>query len=173
MVNLATATQFEGFDFNEYAFIDSSAVLPLNGIGLYIAGATTNISALGLYMAGLPLPPVSVGPQFPWPYNGLGPSPAAAPINVAEVQRTLIRVVTNDMNVFLFDLRLAQALARWLVQNPNAVPLGPTLGAWPMPGPVLLEAVVGMYEFERKWIWLFHQRAVAGLDSDLHVYMEG
>ena len=102
MVNLSTATQFEGFDFNEYAFVDSSAILPLNGIGILVPGAVTNISALGLFMAGLPLPPVALGPQFPWPYHGLGPSPVALPINVAEVQRALIRVITNDMNVFFF-----------------------------------------------------------------------
>ena len=75
-------------------------------------------------------------------------------------------------------MKLAQALALWWTQNPDAVALGPSPvalggGGWPMPGPVLLEAAIGFYEFERKWIWMFHERAAPGLDSDLHVYMEG
>lgn len=173
MVNEAKAPQFEGFDFNEYALLQTALILPLNGLGVYVPGTVTNASVLGLFMAATPLPPAGVGPQYPWPYHGIGPSPVALPINVAEVQRTLFRVITNDVNVYFFDLKLAQALALWWAQNPDAVGLGPTLGAWPMPGPVLLQAVVGLYEVERKWIWLFYERTVDDADADLHVYMEG
>ena len=180
MVDKAKATQFQGFDFNDYAFLDTS-VNPFgaNAIGIYVAGANARLAMLSLMMAATPAPtpggPVTnIGPQYAWPFHGSGPGPTAAmPVNVAPVQRTLFRVVNNDINVYLLDDRLANYLLAWLALNPDAAALGPTAGGWPLPVAVPLQVAVGLYEFERKWIWLMYQRAVAGADGDLHVYMEG
>ena len=85
----------------------------------------------------------------------------------------MFRVITNDMNVYFVDERLGATILAFLALNPAAVVLGPTAGLWPMPVPVPLEAVIGQYEFERQWVWLFWERAVDDADADLHVYMEG
>lgn len=180
MVNFSKATQFLGFDYNDYVLIDTS-VNPFgaNNLGIYIAGTAARAAALSALMALTPAPTpggpaVAIGPQFAWPYHGVGPGPTAAlPLNTAPVQRTLFRVITNDMNVYFVDDRLAAAILAFLALNPAAAPLGPTAGGWPMPVPVLLEAVIGQYEFERQWIWLFYERTVPGADADVHVYMEG
>jgi len=98
------------------------------------------------------------------------------PLNIAPVQKTLFRVVTNDMFVYMLNRRMAQRLYTWLVANPALAVAGPgtfALPAWMLPVPVLLQADVGLYEFERKWIWLLFARAVADADADLYVYMEG
>ena len=130
-------------------------------------------------------PPTSIGPQYPWPYEGAAPAPAAVPglaaigltniLNVAPVQKTLMRVITNDMYVYFLDRRLANYLYNAWTIVPAIQALSGTFAApiWPVPVPVLLEADVGLYEFERKWIWLLYARAVADADADIHVYMEG
>lgn len=180
MVHATKARQFEGFNLNDYVFIDSS-VNPwgANNLGMYIAGTQARATVLSAVMALVPAPtvggpPTAIGPQYAWPFHGGGPGPTAAmPTNTIEVQRTLIEVVTNDMNVYFVDERLANYILAFLAANPGAGALGPTGGAWPMPVAVLLRAAVGLYEFERKWIWLFYERAVDDADSDLYVYMEG
>lgn len=200
------AKQFEGFDFNDYQFCDTSAwtwnvgagpVAAPNDIQIYIAGTQANAAVLALAMLAVPnpaagLPATSIGPQYPWPYHGV-PGPVALPafalnglinpLNVAPVQKTLIRVVNNDVEVYFLNMRMATYLYAALLVNPifpvDGLPLaqgGPgtaLIPRWPLPVPVLLQADVGLYEFERKWIWLLYVRAVAGDDADLHVYMEG
>ena len=202
MVNEVEARQFEGFDFNDYAFIDTTLnPLGANNIGIYVAGTNANaqvapavpIPPLGnipFLMAQVPAPapggpPTSIGPQYPWPYEGVGPAPVAVnglaalgltnPLNVAPVQKTLIRVVTNDMYVYFLDRRLANYLHNAWVLAPAIQALSGTFAVpiWPVPVPVLLEADVGLYEFERKWIWLLYARTAADVDADLHVDMEG
>ena len=180
MVKETKTRQFEGFDFNDYAFIDTSAnPFGANAVGIYVAGTNARLAVLSLLMAATPAPtpggPATfIGPQYAWPFHGGAPGPTAAlPTNVAPVQRTLFRVVNNDVNVYLFDERLANYLLAWLGLNPNAAALGPTAGGWPLPVAVPLQVAVGLYEFERKWIWLMYQRAVADADGDLYVYMEG
>ena len=140
-------------------------------------------------------PPTSIGPQYPWPFHGTAAGPVALPaialnnivgrplsnpLNNAPVQKTLMRVVTNDMFVYFLDLKMATYLYNILNAvpalagaGPGVVVLGVPTPNWPLPVPVLLEADVGLYEFERKWIWLLAVRAVAGADADLRVYMEG
>jgi len=186
MVKFTDAKQFLGFDYNDYVFIDTSEDNPVwgaNNIGMYIAGTMARSlpplppTVLQTMMNAVPLPtpggPVtSIGPQYAWPFHGV-PGPAAMPLNTAPVQRTLFRVITNDMNVYFVDERLGAYILAFLALNPAAVALGPTAGGWPMPVPVLLEAAIGQYEFERQWVWLFWERAVDDADADLHVYMEG
>lgn len=205
MVNESDAKQFEGFDFNDYVFCDTSewqwngAGAP-NNIQIYIAGTEANaplrpipllIPTLAAAMAAIPQPVVggpatSIGPQYPWPYHGTGPGPVALPtfvtnnlinpLNVAPVQKTLFRVVTNDMYVYMLNAKMANVLYTWLAANPALAVLGPgtfAIPTWLLPVPVLLEADVGLYESERKWMWLLYVRAVADADADLHVYMEG
>ena len=183
MVKLDKATQFLGFDYNDYVLIDTSNPVftpwGANNLGFYVAGTAARATALSALMALTPAPtpgsPVTaIGPQYAWPYHGGVPGPTAfLPINTAPVQRTLFRVITNDMNVYFVDERLGAFILAFLAVNPAAVGLGPTAGAWPMPVPVLLEADVGMYEFERQWVWMFYERTVDDADADLHVYMEG
>ena len=180
MVGLEKSKQFEGFDFNDYAFIDTSAnPYGANAVGIYVAGTNARLAMLSLLMMATPVPTVggpvtSIGPQYAWPFHGGAGGPTAAlPTNVAPVQKTLFRVVTNDVNVYLFDEKLANYLLAYLALNPDLAALGPTAGAWPMPVAVPLQVAVGLYEFERKWIWLMYQRAVADADGDLYVYMEG
>ena len=202
MVNEGKANQFEGFDFNDYAFIDSSAnPLGANNIGIYVVGTNANaqvapavpIPPLGnipFLMSQVPAPTpggplTSIGPQYPWPYEGSVPAPAAVPglgalgltniLNVAPAQKTLIRVVTNDIYVYFIDRRLANYLYNAWTIVAAIQALSGTFAApiWPVPTPVLLQADIGQYEFERKWIWLLYVRAAAGADADLHVYMEG
>lgn len=180
MVKFDKATQFLGFDYEDYVLIDSSLnPWGANNLGLYIAGTMARATALSALMALTPVPtpggPITaIGPQYEWPFHGgvAGPT-AALPINTVPVQRTMFRVITNDMNVYFVDERLAGFILAFLALNPAAVGLGPTAGGWPMPVPVLLEAVIGQYEFERQWIWLFWERAVDDADADVHVYMEG
>ena len=182
------ARQFEGFDINDYVYIDSSAnPYGANAIGLYIAGTQANALAIPPNIATMMintlvpaqgLPFTSIGPQYPWSYEGSGPgqrhvNPANTPINPASVQRTLTRVITNDMNVYFINDRMLAYLAAFLMANPALGALGPTAGLWPLPVPVTLQVVVGLYAFERKWKWLLYQRAVAQNDGDLIVYMEG
>jgi hypothetical protein len=180
MVKFEKATQFLGFDYNDYVLIQT-ALNPFgaNNLGLYIAGTAARAAALSALMALTPMPtpggpPLAIGPQFAWPFHGVAPGPLAVlPLNTAPVQRTLFRVITNDMNVYFVDERLGAVILAFLALNPAAAALGPTAGGWPMPVAVLLEAVIGQYEFERQWVWLFWERAVADADADLHVYMEG
>ena len=215
MVNEVVSRQFEGFDFNDYYFFDTSAwtwdvgagqVPAVNDIQLYIAGTEANAllrplapvptPTLAALLAALPQPapggpPLNIGPQYPWPFHGTAAGPVALnaialnnialrplsnPLNNAPVQKTLFRVVTNDMYVYMLNQKMATYLYTVLNAAPALAALGPgTFAApiWPLPVPVLLEADVGLYEFERKWIWLLAVRAVAGADADLHVYMEG
>ena len=209
MVNESNAKQFEGFDYNDYVFLDTSAwawagaVAPANNIQIYIAGTQANLQVampappipplanMAWTMAQIPQPAAggpatSIGPQYPWPYHGTGPGPVAMPafvtnglinpLNVAPVQKTLIRVVTNDMLVYFLNQKMATYLYTVLNAAPALAVLGPgTVAArfWPLPVPVLLEADVGLYEFERKWIWLLFVREAVDADADLHVYMEG
>lgn len=221
MVNESNARQFEGFDFNDYYFFDTSAwtwdvgagqVPAANDIQLYIAGTEANallrplallVPTIAAFMVATPIPaagqpPTSIGPQYPWPFHGAAAGPGALPIialnnialrplsnplNNAPVQKTLFRVVTNDMYVYMLNQKMATYLYTVLLANvvfPNDGVLyadgGPgTFAAprWPLPVPILLEADIGLYEFERKWTWLFAVRAAADADADLHVYMEG
>ena len=219
MVDDSKAQQFQGFDYNDYVFADTSAwtwdysdglgpVPAVNDIQIYIAGTQANLQVvpapvapfqnLAWVLANLiPLPAaggpaINIGPQYPWPYHGSGPGPVALPafvangllnpFNIAPVQKTLFRVITNDVFVYMLDRRMAQSLYAALLVNllmPDGAFLaegGPgTFAArrWPLPVPVLLQADIGMYESERKWIWLLVARAVADADADLHVYMEG
>ena len=196
MVNESNAKQFEGFDFNDYVFCDTSAwqwngVAAPNNIQIYIAGTQANAATLAAALAAIPQPaaggpPTSIGPQYPWPFNGTAGGPPALPafvvngltnfINIPPVQRTLFRVVTNDMYVYLLNAKMAGMLYTWLLANPAFAALGPgtfAVPTWLLPVPVFLQADVGLYEFERKWIWLLFVRAVADADADLHVYMEG
>lgn len=212
MVNEVRARQFEGFDFNDYVFNDTSAwvwngVAAPNAIQLYIAGTQANLQVpppvppvpplanLAWAMAQTPQPvpggpPTNIGPQYPWPFHGTAGGPVALPalalngltnpLNNAPVHKTLMRVVTNDMFVYFLDQRLATFLYAALSVAPALAAAGPgvVVGGvlfpnWPLPVPVLLEADIGQYEFERKWIWLLFVRAAADADADLHVYMEG
>ena len=212
MVNESNAKQFEGFDFNDYVFADTSAwlwngVAAVNGIQMYVAGTQANLQ---VPMPAPPIPPLaniawtmaqtpqptpggpvtSIGPQYPWPFNGTAGGPLALPalavnnltnpLNNAPVQKTLIRVVTNDMFVYFLDQKMAtylygalNAVPALAAAGPGVVVAGVIVPNWPLPVPVLLEADVGLYESERKWIWLLYVRAVADADADLHVYMEG
>ena len=216
MVNESlSAKQFEGFDYNDYYFFDTSAwtwdvgagqVAAIDEIQLYIAGTEANaplrplpppiVPTLAAAMVVTPQPTpggpaTSIGPQYPWPFHGTAAGPVALPaialnnipvrplsnpLNNAPVQKTLFRVVTNDMYVYMLNRKMATYLYTVL----NAAPALALLGAgtfaipfWPLPVPVLLEADIGLYEFERKWIWLLAVRAVGDADADLHVYMEG
>ena len=196
MVNEVDARQFEGFDYNDYVFADTSAwqwngVAAPNNIQIYIAGTQANAATLAAALAALPQPipggpATSIGPQYPWPYHGTAGAPVALPafvvngltnfLNVAPVQRTLFRVVTNDMYVYMLNAKMAAILYAWLLANPALAAIGPgtfAIPTWLLPVPVLLQADVGFYEFERKWIWLLYVRAAADADADLHVYMEG
>ena len=220
MVDKINARQFEGFDFNDYYFFDTSAwtwdvgagqVAAIDEIQLYIAGTEANAllrplalliptiaAAMGIIpQPGIGQPATSIGPQYPWPFHGTGPGPAALPtialnnialrplsnpLNNAPVQKTLLRVVTNDMYVYMLNQRMAQVLYAALLLNPlwpdglylaDGGPGTFAIPRWPLPVPILLEADVGLYEFERKWIWLLAVRAVGDADADLHVYMEG
>lgn len=181
MVKFEDAKQFLGFDYNDYVFIDTSEDNPVwgaNNIGLYIAGTMARATALSGMMALTPAPTpggpaLAIGPQYAWPFHGVPGPTAALPLNTAPVQRTLFRVITADMNVYFVDERLGAYILAFLALNPAAAPLGPTAGGWPMPVPMLLEAIIGQYEFERQWVWLFWERTVDDADADLHVYMEG
>ncbi len=214
MVDESDTKQFEGFDYNDYYFFDTSAwtwdvgagqVAAIDELQLYIAGTEANallrplallIPTLAAAMVATPAPAAgqpatSIGPQYPWPFHGTGPGPVALPaialnniaarplsnpLNNAPVQKTLFRVVTNDMYVYMLDRRMATYLYTVLSAAPALALLGPgtfALPLWPLPVPVLLEADVGLYEFERKWIWLLAVRAAGAADADLHVYMEG
>ena len=218
MVDESNARQFEGFDYNDYVFFNTSAwtwdfndgagqVISVQNIQLYIAGTQANaqvapalpsppLGNMAFIMAQTPQPAVgapatSIGPQYPWPFHGTAAGPLALdaialnnivgrplsnPLNNAPVQKTLFRVVTNDMYVYMLDQKMATYLYTVLNTAPALAYLGPgtfVLPLWPLPVPVLLEADIGQYEFERKWIWLLAVRAVAGNDADLHVYMEG
>jgi len=189
MVDQASkAKQFEGFDLNDYVFIDSSAnPYGANNVGLYVVGTQANVVVplppnIAALMAAVPVPaagqpPTSIGPQYPWAYEGV-PSqahlaPANTPSNPAPAQRTLIRVINNDMNVYFLNDRLLNYLVAFLVVNPDLAALGPTAGFWPLPLAVTLQVEVGMYEFERKWRWLLYQRTVADADGDLELWIEG
>lgn len=186
MVRFTEAKQFLGFDYNDYVLLQT-ALIPWgpNTIGMYIAGTMARAlpplppTVLSALMAATPLPtlgsPVTaIGPQYAWPFHGGAPGPVPAlPLNTAPVQRTMFRVITNDMNVYFVDERLGAYILVFLAANPAAVAAGPLAGGWPMPVPVLLEAVIGQYEFERQWVWLFYERTVDDADADLHVYMEG
>ena len=215
MVNESDAKQFEGFDYNDYYFFNTSAwawagspvpiPVPADLIQLYIAGTEANAllrplalltATIAVPMIGTPAPApgqpaTSIGPQYPWPFHGTAAGPLALPaialnniagrplsnpLNNAPVQKTLFRVVTNDMYVYMLNQKMATYLYTVLNAAPALATLGPgTFAApiWPLPVPVLLEADIGLYEFERKWIWLLAVRAAAGADADLHVYMEG
>ena len=186
MVGQEKSKQLEGFDLNDYVYIDTSAnPYGAANIGFIVAGQAANAVVvappnLASVMLNTLLPPAGIGPQYPWPYEGqpgqFHSVPANMPINPAHVQRTTFRVVNqSNINVWFVDQRLAMILSRWLQQNPAAAgnPLGPTGGAWPLPLAIPLYGAVGNYTFERKWVWLFYQRAVAGVDVDLEVYMWG
>ncbi|KKL45906.1 hypothetical protein LCGC14_2350940 [marine sediment metagenome] len=212
MVKFDKATQFQGFDYNDYVFSDTSAwvwngVAAPNGIQLYIAGTQANLQVampvppipplanMAWTLAQIPQPvpggPVTnIGPQYPWPFHGTVGGPLALPalalnnltnpLNNTSVQRTLFRVLTNDVFVYFLNQRMAAYLYAALSVAPALAAAGPgvVVGGvlfpnWPLPVPVLLEAEIGQYEFERQWIWLLYVRAVADADADVHVYMEG
>ena len=194
MVDMSKAMQFQGFDINDYTLIDSSAnPLGANNIGIYVAGTDANnaaISPIAFALAQIPVPapggpPTNIGPQYPWAYEGSGPFPVAVtglaaagltnPLNVAPVHKTLFRVITNDIYVYFLDMKLATVLYTFWQTFPALQGLPGTFAVpnWLVPRPVLLQADIGQYEFERKWIWLLYVRAVADADADVHVYMEG
>ena len=193
MVNQPNARQFEGFDVNDYVFLDSSAIpVNPNNIALYVVGTQANALVpappnLAALMIATPVPtrggpPTSIGPQFPWAYEGAGPvqghlAPANTPINPMPAQRTLIRVINNDMNVYFLNARLLAFLEAFLIAFPNAAAAGPDPvppgGAWPLPLPVTLQVEVGLYQFERKWKWLLWERTVDDADGDLELHIEG
>jgi len=184
MVGQEKSKQLEGFDLNDYVYIDTSAnPYGIDAVGFIVAGqaANTVVAAppnLASVMLATLSPPANIGPQYPWPYEGepaqFHSVPANMPINPAHVQRTTFRVSNqNNINVYFVDQRLAMILSRWLEQNPAAAVLGPTAGNWPLPLAIPLYGAVGNYTFERKWVWLFYQRAVALNDVDLEVYMWG
>jgi hypothetical protein len=184
MVGAEKSKQVEGFDLNDYVLIDTSAnPYGADAIGFIVAGQGVNAPvALPPNMAALmlanPPPPAGFGPQYPWPYEGipgqLHTVPANMPINPAHVQRTTFRVSNlNNILVWYLDRRLAEYLSAFLRQFPAAALAGPTAGFWPLPVAEPLYGAVGNYTFERKWVWLFYQRAVPGVDVDLEVYMRG
>jgi len=184
MVGQEKSKQVEGFDLNDYVLIDTSAnPYGANNIGFIVAGQGVNAPVLvppnlAAVMLAVPAPPANIGPQYPWPYEGIpGQShvvPANMFINPAPVQRTTFRVSNqNNINVWFLDQRLANYLSAFLRLNPALAAAGPTAGFWPLPVAVPLYGAVGNYTFERKWVWLFYQRAVAGVDVDLEVYMWG
>jgi len=184
MVGQEKSKQSEGFDLNDYLLIDTSAnPYGANNIGFIVAGQGVNaVVPLPPNMAALmlapPAPPAGMGPQYPWPYEGIPGQnhtvPANMPINPAHVQRTTFRVSNqNDINVWFLDQRLANYLSGFLSRFPVQAALGPTAGFWPLPVAVPLYGAVGNYTFDRKWVWLFYQRAVADADVDLEVYMWG
>ena len=190
MVNQAKATQFQGFDVNDYVFIDSSEnPFGLNTIGIYVVGTQANaLVAPPPNLAALMIatrvpaagePATSIGPQFPWAYEGSGPAqrhraPVNTPINPMPAQRTLIRVINNDMNVYFLNDRLLAFLAAFLVAFPDQAAAGPTAGFWPLPVPVTLQVEVGLYQFERKWRWLLWQTVPdVFADGDLELWIEG
>jgi len=184
MSDLEKTTQHEGFDANDYVLIDTSAnPYGADNIGFIVAGQGTNTPVplppnMAALLAAIALPPASIGPQYPWPYEGtpgqLHTVPANMPINPAHVQRTTFRVSNqNDVNVWFLDQRLANYLSVFLRAQPVAALLGPSAGFWPLPVAVPLHGVVGNYTFDRKWVWLFYQRATAQNDVDLEVYMWG
>ena len=183
----AKSSQFEGFDFNDYVFLDSSAQGLPNNIFLYVVGTQANALValppnLAALMIGVPAPTVggprtSIGPQFPWPYEGSGPAqrhlaPVNTPTNPAPAQRTLIRVINNDMNIYFLNERMLNFLSAFLVAAPDLA-AGPILGFWPLPLPVTLQVEVGLYQFERKWRWLLWERTVDDADGDLELWIEG
>ena len=104
-------------------------------------------------------------------------APANTFSNPAPAQRTLIRVINNDMNVYFLNDRLLAYLVAWLVANPDNANLAPDPapvgGGWPLPLPVTLQVEVGLYEFERKWRWLLWERTVDDADGDLELWIEG
>lgn len=182
MVGSERSKQDEGFDYNDYILIDTSAnPYGADNIGFIVAGQATNATALSLLMQATPLPPGApgnIGPQYPWPYEGvpgqLHAVPANMPINPATVQRTTFRVSNqNNINVWFIDRRMAEYLSAFFRLFPAAALAGPTAGGWPLPVAVPLYGVVGNYTFNRKWVWLLYQRAVAGADVDLEVYEWG
>ena len=187
MVGAEKSKQSEGFDINDYVLIDTSAnPYGVDAIGFIVAGQATNtvVAAppnMAAMMVATPNPPgpaTNMGPQYPWPYEGLPGQlhavPANMPINPASVQRTTFRVNNqNNINVWFLDQRLANYLSAFLRLNPALAIAGPTAGFWPLPVAVPLYGAVGNYTFDRKWVWLFYQRANAGVDVDLEVYMWG
>ena len=189
MVNVSKARQFEGFDVNDYVLIDSSAnPFGANAVGIYVVGTQANALVpippnLAAVMIATPVPTrggpaTSIGPQFPWAYEGSGPAqrhraPVNTPINPMPAQRTLIRVINNDMDVYFFNDRIMAFLAAFLVAVPDAAAAGPTPGAWPLPLPETLQVEVGLYQFERKWKWLLWERTVDDADGDLELHIEG
>jgi hypothetical protein len=184
LVDDVRTKQDEGFDFYDYAYLDTSAnPYGANNIGVYVAGAQARASTLSAFMALTPLPtlggpPQNIGPQYAWPYQGgvAGQGhafPLLTPTNVAPAQRTRFRVRTADVIVAYLDERTIQFLSAWLAAFPAQAVLGPTAGLWPLPVFKPLYAAVGNYTFDKKWIWLLYQRRVAGADGDLEVYAEG
>jgi len=193
MVKQEKAKQFQGFDIYDYQPVELGG--PWGDLGYIVAGDGINFaSALGAYSeiipftpgcASIPLTPdalESVGPQYPWPYEGQPDQfhsvPVNMPVNPAHVQRTTFRLVIPPKNgeaimVYFFDQRLAMILSRWLQQNPEAADLGPVAGNWPLPVGVPLYNAVGNYTFERKWVWLFWRIIVPGNRARLGVYMWG
>ena len=186
MVGQERSKQSEGFDYNDYVLIDTSAnPYGANNIGYIVAGQAINTVValppnLAALMAQTPLPPgqTSFGPQYPWPYEGvpgqLHTVPAGMPVNPAHVQRTTFRVSNqSDINVWFLDQRLAGYLSAFLKAQPAAALAGPSAGFWPLPVAVQLYGAVGNYTFDRKWVWLFYERAVVDADVDLEVYEWG
>ena len=185
MVDQRKSTQSEGFDLNDYVLIDTSAnPYGANAVGFIVAGQATNTAAfppnMAAVMAATPLPPgqTNIGPQYPWAYDGvpgqLHTVPANMPTNPAPVQRATFRVSNqNNILVWFLDERLANYLSAFLRLNPALAAAGPTAGFWPLPVAVPLYGAVGNYTFDRKWVWLFYQRAVADADVDLEVYEWG
>lgn len=187
MVDVAKALQRLGYDYHDYAFLDTSAIpWGANTIGMYVVGTNANVVVpappnLAALMAVVPAPPgpaTAIGPQYPWPYEGAGPAqahqvPAATPMNPAPAQRTRILVVgQNDLDVWFLDRRLVNFLSAWFTLFPAAAALGPTAGAWPLPA---VTPLIGGRESEElsQWIWMFFQRDVADADVDAHVWIEG
>jgi len=173
MVNDTKSRQFEGFDYNDYHFFDTSAwtwdyndglgqVAAVNDIQLYIAGTQANAPlrplppplypTLAAIMLQTPMPAVGspqtyIGPQYPWPFNGIAAGPVALnsialnnllarplsnPLNNAPVHRTLFRVVTNDMYVYLLDQKMATYLYTVLNAAPAVADGGPGTFAVPL-----------------------------------------
>lgn len=190
MVNEPKSVQSEGFDFYDYVYLDTSAMIPpvgygANAINIYVVGAQARASTLSALMAATPPPTPggpaqNIGPQYAWPYHGSGPGqlhgfPLLTPTNVAPAQRTHLRVRgQGDINVAFLDERTVQFLSAWLAAVPAAAVLGPTAGGWPIPVFEPLYAAVGNYVFDKKWVWLLYQRIAPGfVDVDLDVYSLG
>ena len=184
MVGQEKSKQLEGFDIYDYQPLATGRQWGINDLDFMVAGDGINFTSdFAALWAAVPLisgDPASVGPQYPWPYEGdpgqFHPDDILwMPVNPAHVQRTTFRILFANHNimVYFFDQRLARILSKWLARNPDAMALGPTAGNWPMPVGVPLYGQVGNYTFERKWVWLFYQTMVPDTICFARVYLWG